>query len=1444
MKKKFLLSLIVAILLSLLFLSSASAATKVASGTCGENITWTLDSEGTLTISGSGELLTIPDHSWKNEDYSYLVKEIVVEEGITSLPSQVFSSHKNLTSASLPESLKVIPENSFEICSKLYSVTFSSKLSSIEFRAFAYCNNLTSVSLPSTLSSLGKSAFESCKSLTSISLPSSLTSLGNYVFQDCSSLESITIPSKITVIPDRAFSGCSSLESVTFPSGITFIDNYAFEDCSSLSSVSLPSELTSLGYYSFSNCSSLTSIVIPSKVTAIGKHAFDGCTALKTASLPDSLTAMEEYVFHKCSSLETVNLPSSLTNIPASTFAYCAKLKAISIPETVTSIGDSAFDGCSGLESVSVPNNVTTIDRCAFKNCTSLSSVSFGNSLTSIGHRAFESCTVLSSIAIPESVATIDSCAFTKCIALESISIPKNCKVDTDAFENCTSLKKITAQNGVSFGGAAFSGCTAIKTAGPIGSGCDYEFGWTDSIPKYAFAGLSSLESISIPQECSYIGFYAFNGCSGLKKIVLKNASMRLGITPFTGCTAIKTAGPIGSGCDYEFAWTDSIPHGAFSGLTSLTSVTLPDSVSSIGEGSFENCSSLASITIPANLNTIGTESFSGCKSLTSVILPKSVTSVGFNAFKNCTGLTRVQLNSDAKVSSSFVGCSGLTSAGPIGTGCDYEFSWTDSFPQSAFDGLTNLKTLIVPDGLTSISSYTFRNCKALEEFSIPDGMTSIPSYAFYGCSSLSKVSIPNSVTSIERSAFYGCSSLRELSLPNDLNTISDYSFSYSGLQSVSIPKGITHIPRYAFGGCSSLYNISLPDTLTAIGKYAFYETNLKRTILPGSLTTIDDYAFAYIDASDFELHIPSSVVSIGSNCFQNCYGTLLFKGPYVHYHGVESDDIARRKCVIRYACHESWNGKLKDFKALSSQKIIADHTFMTTVSSPYVAPTYTSAGKTEATVCQGCGTSVTEQQTLPRLSFAAEGIGYRTVLVSWDKTEGADGYTLYRSATKSGGYEAIAILTGGDTLSYKDTGLSTNKVYYYKLKPYELKDGKRVYGKTSPADAARPLPAKVSGVNAKSSGYTSVKVTWNKVAGASGYTVYRSTTKSGGYEAVKILSGGSTLSFKDTGLTTGRKYYYKVKAYRLVDGKRVYGKASSADPARPLPGAVQSVSAECLSGKRLRITWAKKTGADGYIIARRDPGSTTFKDIATLNGAGTLSYTDSGLTLDAGYSYIVYGYVNYGGQTYRTAGSAREYVTVMNVPEKVSGVKVTQDDTDLVLTWDAVEGAAGYAIYRCYNKADGTYEQLLLHTPDDPSEPSFRSYYSRSGQDVYFKVKAYYEDEHAQRSFGKASDAAHFVTHPGDVTGVTATAAKKGSIKITWDAVDSGRGYKIYRSTTKSGGYKEIETIYGTHETSFTDTGLTPGKVYYYKVKAFDIHYEAFIYGATSPADAGRAGS
>ena len=530
----------------------------VDSGTYGAFLTWTLDSNGTLTISGSDSMPSTSAVPWENNRGQ--IKSVTIEQGVTSIGGWAFYNCSSLTSVTIPNSVTSIGDSAFYNCSRLTSVTIPDSVTSIGDQVFSGCSSLTGINVdpdnkywcsvdgvlfskdmkmlvaypggragaykcPDGVTFIGDHAFSYCSRLTSVTIPNSVTSIGNSAFSYCSSLTSVTIPNSVTSIGNHAFSCCSRLTSVTIPNSVTSIGDQAFYHCNSLASVTIPDSVTSIGDHAFSYCSRLTSVTIPNSVTSIGGDAFYGCSSLTSVTIPNSVTSIGHSAFYGCSSLTSVMIPSGVTSIGDFAFYGCSSLTSVTIPDSVTSIGGYAFDKCSSLTSVTIPNSVTSIREGTFYDCSSLTSVTIPNSVTSIGYQTFYGCSSLTSVTIPNSVTSIGGYAFYNCSSLTSVMIPSGVtSIGNSAFSGCSSLTDINVdpdnKDWCSVDGVLFSKDMKKLAAFPGGRTGEYQCpDGVTSIGYYAFSGCSSLTSVTIPDSVTSIGDYAFYGCSSLKDV-------------------------------------------------------------------------------------------------------------------------------------------------------------------------------------------------------------------------------------------------------------------------------------------------------------------------------------------------------------------------------------------------------------------------------------------------------------------------------------------------------------------------------------------------------------------------------------------------------------------------------------------------------------------------------------------------------------------------------------------------------------------------------------------------------------------------------------------------------------------------------------------------------------------------------------------------------------
>ena len=395
------------------------------SGTCGANITWTLDGDGTMLISGTGAMTNYEyDSQVPWSDNRSKVITVTIEDGVTTVGNWAFYDCEYLTSVTLPDSI-----------------------TSIGLRAFGETDRLKSIELPANLQTIGDFAF--CVSMIeSIDIPDSVTSIGSGAFLSAYNMKSVTIGNNVETIGDEAFAS-TKIESVVIPSSVTVIRDSVFESCSALTTVTLSYGLTTIGEEAFLCCGNLKNITIPDSVTTIMSNAFNSCDVLESITIPGSVQAIGAGVFRDCYALTSVTICDGVTYIPEGAFWNCSNLKTVTLPDTITSIGENAFriesyNGPSLLESITIPNSVTSIGTCAFYG-QNLRSITIPGSVSVIVEDTFMFCENLETVTILNGVTAINDYAFRYCNNIKTVSIPASVLTigDSQPFGNGDNLKDI-----------------------------------------------------------------------------------------------------------------------------------------------------------------------------------------------------------------------------------------------------------------------------------------------------------------------------------------------------------------------------------------------------------------------------------------------------------------------------------------------------------------------------------------------------------------------------------------------------------------------------------------------------------------------------------------------------------------------------------------------------------------------------------------------------------------------------------------------------------------------------------------------------------------------------------------------------------------------------------------------------------------------------------------
>ena len=594
--------------------------------------------------------------------------------------------------------------------------------------------------------------------------------------------------------------------------------------------------VTRIGDRSFEDCVSLTSITIPNSITSIGTLAFRGCENLGSVYITDISAWCNIYFSIEGSELAPISVSSNPLIYADALYLNGELVDDLVIPDNVTRINRNAFFAYDGLTSVEMPNSVTDVGMEAFCRCSNLKSVILSSSMTMINQGVF-SRTGLTNVTIPEGITSLETWSFDNCPELTTVILPSTLTGLGDyVFDSCTSLAEIILPESVTSMGRNVFANTALFNNQTAGVYLGcWLLGYNGGIP----------DEFVITNGTKYIANYAFYKCSTLTSVTIPESVASIGRNAFYDCSSL-TSVTIGSG-------VTNIGYNAFSDCSNLKDVHISDLSAwcnidfvsnplSNANNLYMNGELVTELVIPDGVTEIKDYAFSGFSSLTSVTIPSSVTSIENYAFSGCSNLKDVHISD-------------------LSAWCNIDF---------VSNPLSNANNL-------------YMNGELVTELVIPDGVTEIKDYAFSGFSSLTSVTIPSSVTSIECYAFSGCSNLKDVHI-SDLSAWCNIDFVNNPLSNAGnlylngelitdlvIPDGVTEIKDYAFSGFSSLTSVTIPNSVTSIGERVFSGCSGLTSVTIGSgVTAIKDYVFSGCSGLT-SITIPNSVTSVGNGAFSGC---------------------------------------------------------------------------------------------------------------------------------------------------------------------------------------------------------------------------------------------------------------------------------------------------------------------------------------------------------------------------------------------------------------------------------------------------------------------------------------------------------------------------------------------------------------------------------------------
>ncbi len=495
------------------------------------------------------------------------------------------------------------------------------------------------------------------------------------------------------------------------------------------------------------------------------------------------------------------------------------------------------------------------------------------------------------------------------------------------------------------------------------------------------------------------------------------------------------------------------------------------------------------------------------------------------------------------------------------------------SIGNDAFQSCYNLRNVTIPDSVTSIGGSAFRGCD-ITSLKIPDGVKYIGPCAFSDCE-LETINIPNGLAVLDGCVFSGCWRLKQITIPNSVTKIEGGAFQRSGLESIVIPKSVTSIGGGVFQECNYLSSVTLPSSIKTISDSAFLACeSLTNIVIPDGIVKIGDSAFYHCKALN-SITIPASVKSIGDLAFNGCDALkdVYYLGTNEQWQEIENIghiNYALQNSTIHFRnahTHSYKNGKCTICGA-------ADPNYKPAPKAPELKIT-TSAGKPQ---------------------------------IYWSAVNGATKYWVYRSTDG----KKFSYYDSTKKTSYTNKSTSVGTTYYYKVKAVAVVDGKNHTSDFSITKGILCKPAAPTVSINRSNGKP--KLSWKAVSGATKYWIYRSTDG----KKFKYWDSTTRTSYTNSGAASGTKYYYRVKAVAVVNGKNVVS-ANSSTKSLFTSLAKPSVSITTSNGKP-KLTWKAVTGADKYYVYR----STDGKNFSYWDSTTKTTYINSGAKKNTKYYYKV----------------------------------------------------------------------------------------------------------------------------------------------------------------------------------------------------------------------------
>ena len=850
--------------------------------------------------------------------------------------------------------------------------------------------------------------------------------------------------------------------------------------------------------------------VVNKGITYVGTYAFRDCAELTSVSLPAGLEEMGSNVFRCCESLTSITIPDGVTFISGDFFLGCTSLKSVTLPDSLRDIGGCTFMYCTSLTSVRLPANLRDIAWWMFKDCTSLTSVTIPRGTVEVKKEAFDGCTSLKNVTFTGSAAD-----------WKGVTIRPGNTALTSAAIKCIGSTVLTAPTltlSVGKKGQPTLKWSAVSGAAGYQLWCSYD-GGNDYDPSYRWLANNdkTATSYTVPADTLKKGqTYTFKVRAVTSSGAVGSFSKEV---TFTYNPAASLAAPtVTAGLDDQ-------------GYPALTWPAVPDAAryevyrAASEDGNFAQ---LAAVTSNSYTNsavlTDGAAYYYKVRALDSdgeagpfsdVVSVTYTARPALVASGKCGDSASWKLDADGVLT--------ITGAGPMADygayGPWYIAHLTDikkvvvqegvtTIGDHAFANLSYVTSVTIPSSITSIGAHAFEKCRLGGAVTLPEGLTAIGDFAFSG-SGMASLTLPESLRTIGNSAFLFCS-LRELTIPDGVTSIGTGAFCNASLTSVKLPASGVTLGDSLFQECENLTEVTLPADLTVIGPSMFENCgSLKNVTIPSGVTHIGNAAFAACEALP-EIRLPDGMEALGSEAFVGCRAVTKV---YIPRSLTSIGEAAFRICEGLTDVY--YGGTAAEWAAIS----VADR------NDPLL---------NAALHCTG--------QSASRLDVPAMTLGEDCSdgkpTVWWPAVTGAERYEIWRAQAASDGSapaaSAYTLIVSADVTFHKDTTAEADTWYYYKVRAVSgstYSDFSQAARRYCEAPPTMDTP-EITSLELDGSGKP--VLTWRTVEGAARYQVFRSEDNGFSYSPMGTVlpTGSDTITWTDTTAVSGTGYYYGVGCY------------------------------------------------------------------------------------------------------------------------------------------------------------------------------------------------------------------------------------------------------------------------------------------------------------------------